>query len=195
MRSCIAQVSISLVLICCFHVAAKAQSSGIVRGSVTDANGSTIAGASLALENSLTGYRQETGTDAEGRFTFFNVPFNSYTLRISQAGFADVTRQVALASNVPVEISLSLTAAGITETVNVTVTETSIEPARSEYAVDGTSINNLTGALPSRQIENLVLSVPGTAKDGKGTFHPRGAHYQASFVIDGVPVSDQLSTI
>ena len=47
--------------------------------------------------------------------------------------------------------------------------------------------------VPSRQIENLVLSAPGIIKDGKGVFHARGAHNQSSFVIDGIPVSDQLS--
>ncbi|MBA2501242.1 MAG: TonB-dependent receptor [Pyrinomonadaceae bacterium] len=175
---------------------AFAQSSGVVRGSVTDASGAVVVGASVRLVNATSGYAQETTTNDDGRFTFFNVPFNSYTLRIRQAGFADVEREVALRSNVPLETEVRLAVGGVAEEVTVTgdVLE-SVEPARSEYAVDGTSIRNLTGALPSRQIENLVLSVPGTAKDGKGTFHPRGAHYQASFVIDGVPVSDQLSTI
>jgi hypothetical protein len=169
-----------------------AQSAGTVRVSVTDPAGTRIVGATIVLENGVTGYRRDATTDAEGRFSFFNVPFDSYTITAAQAGFAVTTRQVALRSNVPLDVALTLALAGVTETVTVTATT---EPTRSAYTVDQTSLDRLSGALASRQLENLVLSVPGTAKDGEGTFHPRGAHYQASFVIDGVPVSDQLSTV
>jgi hypothetical protein len=172
----------------------RAQSSGVVRGSVIDANGAVIVGANVTLANA-SGYRRETMTNGEGRFQFFNVPFDIYTLTVGQSGFAETTREIALRSNVPVEAELTLAAAGVTDQVTAAGGDVSIEPARSEYGVTRASINNLMGALASRQMENLVLSVPGTAKDGEGTFHPRGAHYQASFVIDGVPVSDQLSTV
>ncbi|MFN2454976.1 MAG: carboxypeptidase regulatory-like domain-containing protein, partial [Pyrinomonadaceae bacterium] len=196
MRSCLAHALFSLVLVCCFQVAASAQSSGIVRGGVTDANGASVTGASVAIENATNGYRQATTTDDEGRYTFFNVPFNAYTLRVSQTGFTDATQDVALRSNVPLETDVRLAVAAVGEQVEVTAnSELSIEPTRSEIAVDSLSIGNLTSALPSRQIESLVLSVPGIVRDGKGVFHARGAHNQSSFVIDGIPVSDQLSAI
>ena len=184
-----------LALLTMFSIEAAAQNAGIVRGRVADASGAVIVGANVRLENFLRGYNQTATTDTDGRFQFFNVPFDAYTLVVAQGGFAETTRQIALRSTVPVETEISLAAAGVSEQVTVTDDSSAIEPARSEYGVDRASINNLTGALASRQIENLVLSVPGTAKDGEGTFHPRGAHYQASFVIDGVPVSDQLSTV
>ena len=56
---------------------ALAQSAGTVRGVVTDVGDATVPGANVTLENSLTGYRREATTDADGRFTFFNVPFGS----------------------------------------------------------------------------------------------------------------------
>lgn len=196
MRSCLAHGAIGLALVLCWAGAGIAQSSGVIRGSVTDASGASVTGAGVALVNATSGYTKATTTDDDGRYQFFNVPFNSYTLTVTQSGFAADTQEIALRSNVPLAQDVSLATAGVSEEVTVTADVTgSVEPTSSQYSVDGTSINNLTGALPSRQIENLVLSVPGTAKDGKGTFHPRGAHYQASFVIDGVPVSDQLSTI
>lgn len=189
----------SLRLVLCLtalSLAAYAQSAGVVRGRVSDASGAIVVGANARLENSRRGYSQTATTDTDGRFQFFNVPFDAYTLIVAQSGFAETTQTIALRSIVPFEAEVSLAVVGVSEQVNVSANDSgSIEPARSEYGVDSASINNLTGALASRQIENLVLSVPGTSKDGKGTFHPRGAHYQASFVIDGVPVSDQLSTI
>lgn len=177
-------------------VTLHAQSSGVVRGRVVDASGAAVVGARVTLENTPGGYAQAISTDEEGRYTFFNAPFNLYTLKIEQSGFATVTEEIALRTIVPVERNITLTVAAIGEQVEVTADAgAGLEPTRSEIAVDSLSIDNLTSAMPSRQIENLVLSVPGVVRDGKGVFHARGAHNQSSFVIDGVPVSDQLSAI
>lgn len=176
-------------------VEVSAQSAGIVRGHVIDSNGAIVVGASVRLENKLRGFARSTVSGADGEFSFFNVPFAEYRLIAAQTGFAEFSREIVLRSNVPVEMEITLTTASIGAQVTVTADGGAVEPTRSDYAINQRSLNNLTGALASRQIENLVLSVPGTAKDGEGTFHPRGAHYQASFVIDGIPVSDQLSTV
>jgi hypothetical protein len=41
----------------------------------------------------------------------------------------------------------------------------------------------------------IVYSTGGVAADGNGFFHPLGDHAQASFVIDGQPISDQQSKV
>lgn len=183
-------------LLTIFSIEISAQSAGVVRGRVSDAGGAIVVGATVRLENSQRGLVQTATTDDDGRFQFFNIPFDVYTLNVAQSGFAEAKRQIVLRSTVPVEAEILLAVADVNAQVTVSANNSeTVEPTRSEYGVDRASVRNLTGALASRQIENLVLSVPGTSKDGKGTFHPRGAHYQASFVIDGIPVSDQLSTI
>lgn len=174
---------------------AFAQSAGVVRGTVTDESGAAIPGAVVAIANATSGYRQEVTTNETGRYTFLNLPFNAYTLVVTLPGFSDATAEAALRTNVPVEQNITLAVAGIGERVEVRAGGSSIEPTRSDYAIDAISVQNLMSAMPSRQIENLVLSVPGIIKDGKGVFHARGAHNQSSFVIDGIPVSDQLSAI
>jgi hypothetical protein len=175
-------------------VAAYGQAAGVVRGIARDAHGAVIAGAMVTLSRA-DDLRYER-TDREGRFTFFNVPFGPYLLSASQTGFATVTREVLVQSSVPVDLELVLVPSGLAEEVTVMgEAAVKIGAAASEYGVDRESLRNIAGALPSRQMETLILSVPGTARDGKGVFHARGAHYQASVVIDGVPVSDQLSTI
>jgi hypothetical protein len=172
-----------------------AQSAGVVRGTVTDSSGAAIAGAVVAIANTTSGYRQEVTTNEAGRYMFLNVPFNSYTVVVTQPGFGVATAEAALRTNVPVEQNITLEIAAIGERVEVRAGGSSIEPTRSDFAIDAISVQNLMSAMPSRQIENLVLSVPGIIKDGKGVFHARGAHNQSSFVIDGIPVSDQLSAI
>ncbi len=179
----------------CSAVVAAGQMSSVVRGSVRDERGAVIAGVAIALVRAPA-YRRETVSDEEGRFVFFNVPFGVYVLEAAARGFAPLAREVIVRSNVPVEAELVLAPTALAEQVTVTGEGTAaIGSTASEYAIDRTNLRHIVGALPSRQIERLVLAAPGTARDGKGVFHARGAHYQASFVIDGIPVSDQLSTI
>ena len=82
MRSCSVHVMVGLILVSFCAVAVHAQSAGIVRGGVTDANEAGVMGAIVTLVNATNVYRQETTTDEEGRYTFFNVPFNAYTLSL-----------------------------------------------------------------------------------------------------------------
>lgn len=186
--------TLGFFLVAIHSVPSAAQSAGVVRGTVQDASGGAIEGATVLLEHATSGYRQEATTNSEGRYAFLNVPFNSYTLVISYPGFATALRSAVLANNVPVEEHVVLGISAVGEQTEVSAHAT-LEPTRSEYAVDAVSVQNLMSAMPSRQVENLVLSVPGIVKDGKGVFHARGAHNQSSFVIDGIPVSDQLSAI
>ena len=62
---------------------------------------------------------------------------------------------------------------------------------RAEIAA--TSLEKLPFATDSRGIEAALLSFPGFAADANGAIHPRGAHNQMTYVIDGVPIGDQLT--
>ena len=194
-RCCALTVVVALAILGAWASPAFAQSAGVIRGTVTDDSGGAIAGVVVAIANTTSGYRQEVTTNEAGRYVFLNLPFNTYTLVVSHPGFSVVAAEAALSTNVPVEQNITLAIAAVGERVEVTAGGSSIEPTRSDYAIDAISLQNLMSAMPSRQIENLVLSVPGIIKDGKGVFHARGAHNQSSFVIDGIPVSDQLSAI
>jgi hypothetical protein len=39
----------------------------------------------------------------------------------------------------------------------------------------------------------VVQTFPGFAQNANGSIHPRGAHTQMSFIIDGMPITDQLT--
>jgi hypothetical protein len=45
----------------------------------------------------------------------------------------------------------------------------------------------------TRGLESILLSFPGFAADANGAIHPRGAHNQMTYVIDGMPIGDQLT--
>ncbi len=107
-----------LIVLAMCAAGAFAQSAGIVRGRVADASGAAVDRAKVRLENVRRGFNQETTTNDEGRFQFSNLPFETYTLIVSQSGFAEVSKQIGLRSTVlaETEISLAPTAASERET-------------------------------------------------------------------------------
>ncbi len=48
-------------------------------------------------------------------------------------------------------------------------------------------------AVSSRGLESVLVTFPGFAQNANGAIHPRGAHNQMTFVVDGLPISDQLT--
>src|SRR5690349_9825870 len=72
---------------------------GGISGTVTDATGAAIVGASVQALNTGTQLRRESTTTNTGDFTFPDLPLGSYTLTVSQKGF-DTVR----VDNVAVEV-------------------------------------------------------------------------------------------
>ncbi|MGC2501906.1 MAG: carboxypeptidase-like regulatory domain-containing protein, partial [Silvibacterium sp.] len=111
---------LSALLLAPHHARAQAGTSGLVTGSVTDASGAVIPGATVNIHNALSGYDRTTPADAGGNFQFSNLPFGSYTLTVKQKGFQSAAQVVSVQS--PVAISKTITLAVATATQTVTVT-------------------------------------------------------------------------
>jgi hypothetical protein len=177
---------------------AKAQTRiGAAQGTVKDPNGALISGARVTATQPVTGYHQTAETDAQGVFKLVNLPFHVYTLRAEAQGFQAAEKVIDLESVVPVNLEFTLTVATTAETVTVTADSSLIEPDRtsSDTDINQTIIQRQAGAAPSRGIESIVASVPGFAPDDNGRLHPRGSESQVQYVVDGVPITDNLSAI
>lgn len=46
---------------------------------------------------------------------------------------------------------------------------------------------------PNRGREAVLVGLPGFAKNANGAIHPRGAHNQMTYVVDGLPISDRVT--
>lgn len=174
---------------------ALAQSSGLIRGTVTDPQGAVVTGATVTIQGLTGSYKRTATTDEQGQYQFYNVPFADYTLQVSATGFSDATDRVEVHTGSPIEKAFQLSLEGTSEEITVTDTATADHMVGTEYTVPTATIEKLPTLAPSRQIEGVLLQLPGIVADENGRFHPRGAHYQASFVVDGVQVTDQMSTV
>ena len=54
--------------------------SGSISGTVTDPSGAVVPGATVTVENPVSGYLRTAKTDSAGRYQFSNLPFNPYHL-------------------------------------------------------------------------------------------------------------------
>src|SRR6185436_5215457 len=94
------------------------------------------------------------------------------------------------------DLALSLEQANASVTVS-TDTAALVETDRtsSDTALNQTILERPLGAAPSRAIESMVASAPGFVTDDNGRMHPRGSESQVQYVIDGIPVTDNMSAI
>ena len=82
-----------------------AQSAGTIRGSVLDPSGAAIKGATVQIQNPVSGYSQNTQTDGQGNFVFANIPYNPYHVSAIAAGFESAEQDVDVRSSITVELS------------------------------------------------------------------------------------------
>jgi hypothetical protein len=176
---------------------ARAQSTATVRSDVTDSQGAPILDAIISVDNTLTGFSRQTLTRESGALQITNLPFQTYSLSVSQNVFAPSVQQLHLRSNVPQLIKVQLTVASQITRVEVSATDIRmlVDPTGTgtRTELNAGAMEQLPVAPTSRGLESVLLTFPGFAADANGAIHPRGAHNQMTYVIDGMPISDQLT--
>jgi hypothetical protein len=191
------RLSIGFVLaLVIFNSSSYAQSNaGIIRGTVTDKNGSVIAGARVTLSNAITNYSQTATTDDEGSYRLIDVPFNEYTLLVEAKGFEQSQQGVSVRSNLAQQIDVQVGVPPVRQELSIYATDELIDPDKTapSTVVDRNWILRFPTSMPSRSAEQIVGTVPGWTVDANGRLHARGIEYQVQYSIDGVPITDTVA--
>ena len=169
-----------------------------ITGTVLDPSGAVVVNASVEVRNPVSGYSRSAATDAAGKFTIPNVPFNPYHVTVTGQGFAPYAQDVDVKSSVPINLSINLKVTGSSEVVTV---ESNAEDLLENTSTFHTDVDRgLFDKLPlesqSSSLSSLVtLASPGIAADSNGLFHGMGDHAENSFSVDGQPITDQQSKV
>ena len=170
--------------------------SGTVNGTVTDPTGAVVPGATITIRNPVSGYLQNTTTNAAGMFHFSNLPFNPYHVTAEATGFSSVAQDAQVQSAVPVAMKIVLAIAGAATTVTVDAGDLLDNDTGLQSDLDRRSFARLPIESQSSSLSSLVtLTTPGVAADSNGLFHGIGDHASNSFSIDGQPITDQQSKV
>jgi hypothetical protein len=186
-----------LVLFAALLSSAQSGNSGSINGMVLDPSGAVVPNVTVQIGNPVSKYERDTKTDANGKFSFSNVPFNNYHLSVSVDGFAPYALDIDVRSVVPVNAPVNLTVEGSTTSVTVESGTDLIETDPSFHTdVDKAIFDKLPLESSSSSISSLVtLATPGIAADSNGLFHGLGDHAENSFSVDGQPITDQQSKV
>lgn len=168
--------------------------SGELRLRVTDPSGLAVK-TPIHIVSEANQYKRVLSTDDQGALTLQRLPYGVYQVEINQPGFADVSQSVDVHSSIPTEHVIKLKVVAPSESLTVSAANTLIDPdqAGSVNRVGSDSIQNRVGSIPGRSIQDVVNSQPGWIYEGSAVLHPRDSEYQAQFVIDGIPLTDNRS--
>src|SRR5713226_1455726 len=158
----LATVVLVLAMPACFGQASAIN--GQIEGTVTDASGAVVPGATVLIENVNTGFRRELKTDSSGFFRFTVLPLGTYDLKVATSGFSGETRKgIVIDAGSTATVDMALRVGGTAEVVEVSGAAPVVEPGRTDLgSMLGTnSIENLP--LLSRNPYNFILLQPNAS--------------------------------
>ncbi len=183
-------VLLSMVL--CGMLSAQSGATAALAGTIADSSGAMVPGASIRLTFTQSGAERNVMTGGEGAFAFLQLSTGEYQMTVDAAGFRSIAQKV-IYDGAPIHLNLILsTAAAHTEVV---VTASDADPTQPAHVnVTPEQIERMPTESVSSPFSSLItMTTPGAAADSNGSFHPLGDHAEASFVIDGQPITDQQS--
>ena len=170
----VAMVAVAVVL---SAGTASAQSGGSsISGTILDPSGAVVPNASVEIHNAVSGFDRTTTTDSSGKFSFPNVPFNSYHMTVTATGFAQSAQDVEIRSVLGANVKVSLTVATSTDTVTVEDAGDLVENDPIGHTdVDRGLFDRIPLESQSSSVSSLVtMAAPGVAADSNGLFHGLG---------------------
>ena len=170
-------------------------SGGSISGTVADPSGAMIGGATVQVENKVTGYDKTVTTDTTGAFRFLGLAPNTYQVNITAAGFQPQHQDTAVRGGVPVTLPVVMKLAESNTTVDVKESAQQVESVPTPHTeVDTSQFEKLPTYSVGGGLNDVVAhSAPGVIEDSNGFIHPQGDHAQTQFVFDNQSVTDQQS--
>lgn len=169
------------------------QTSGTIEGTVKDAKGAVVPGASVTVSGTNVGFTQTVITNGDGVYRINRIPTGTYKITVGAiSGFSETTAnaQVVIEKTTTADVTL-----GIERNINV---EVGTDPLgvvldTSDSKVQTNITSQLYDSLPKGQNFSSLLKIsPGTRPEpNSGGFQVDGASgSENTFIIDGQEVTN-----
>ncbi|HUJ51542.1 MAG TPA: carboxypeptidase-like regulatory domain-containing protein, partial [Bryobacteraceae bacterium] len=167
---------------------AFAQSTTLLRGTVTDPQGAVIADAKVTLSSASTGFNRSVITNQSGEYQFLQMSPGTYTVVVEAAGFSTLTRtSVQLLVNTPTTLDLRMELGKTTETVNVAAEASTINTVDASVGNAFSELQVRELPLETRNVVQLLSLQPGVTTNGEVLGARRDEN---NITLDGVDVND-----
>ena len=190
---------LALAILTMAAVAAHAQqSTGTINGMIHDQRSPVEEGIEARLVEFSTGALVErTIVQPTGRFVFRDVPFARYNVEIVLDSLVLAIQPIEISTSVPTTIDITDLREYTLPAVRIVASR--ILPDRSQTTSSrhftAAAIQDLPIASATKQIEAILLNTPGVVPDEDGRLHIRGEDAQLQYVIDGIPVTTNLTRV
>ncbi len=190
------------ILFVAFIANVHAQTTSIITGEITDANGAAIVGAQVTARQVETGLTRISTSEADGRFTLAGLPVGAYEVRAGASGFTPLVRQgvnLVLGETAVVDLVLQIITLNEELTVAADAALVNTQSPELSYLVGEKAISELP--LNGRNYTDLALLQPGVVafpnRDGGSVVaHGTGASINGQdprsnvYLLDGTPQND-----
>ena len=177
---------------------------GTISGTVADASGASVPGATVTVTNTGTGTAKKTTTSATGFYSFVELPPGMYAVTVEAIGFAKTTlseQRLIVASNLRLDVTLQVGQINESVTVDAAAPQLNTDDAQLGRSLTDIpalpllSTNGGRNALSLVGLQPGVTLTPGTAAQVPGTavgdFEVNGQRSQANnFILDGADAND-----
>jgi len=174
-------------------------SSGNIYGSVADASGAVLPGATVMLTGANTGGRTTT-SGVQGDFRFLNLDPGTYKVAVTMKGFGPVNREIVVTTGQNVNLSFVMKVGGQAEEITVTAETPVVDTKRVGTATTLTK-EELAQVPQSRDPWAVLKTVPGVIVDRvnvagnesgqQSGFSGKGALFSdTQWTLDGVVITD-----
>src|SRR6185312_587087 len=172
-----------------------------VTGTVLDANGAAIVGATVTLTNESNGISFTTETSPSGTYAFDLVQVGDYTVSIEKQGFKKyVSKGNPVNVNQPATVTVSMEPGGVTEVVTVAAVAEQVQTSTSgnigstieQRALESLPIVGTRGRNPL----DLLNFQPGVVIGGNtgGAVNVNGSRDRAfNFTLDGIDINESTA--
>jgi len=154
---------------------------------VKDANGATVAGASVVITHKETGQTREGVTDATGSYDFQTVPAGTYMVKVVKSGFKTLTKEnIAVTLNNVTRVDVAIEVGQVSETVVISAEAAQLKTDRAEVSSEITSrpLRDLPVTL-GRNYQNLYRTLPGITPPENAHSIPSNPSRSLVFNVNG----------
>jgi hypothetical protein len=177
MRVRIALSSLFVFLAC--SVALGQDISAKITGTVTDASGAVIAGATVTARDTSRGTEYPTQTNSAGVYYLSPLPIGDYGLKVTAIGFSAAQHpSFALAMNQTARVDIVLAVGQASQTVEVSGAPPLLQTDQTFMSTVLDARANVTLPLATRNYNQLTLLSPGAVSLNPGAFTGSQASFQ-----------------
>ena len=166
------------------------KNTGDIHGTVTDPSDAVIPGCAIKLTDQGTGAVRNTTSDAQGGFSFLQVPVGTYTVTASKDGFKTVTQKdlaVHVSTVMTTVVKLPVGTVGEVVTVEAAGVELNTENGEVGNVMQSTQVSQLP--LNGRNFIELTTLMPGTSVGGGFDNKNKGLLAGVDISFSGAPAN------